>query len=87
MQDNLQNRQGAPTKRIIGRPANSPTPLPVEAPPIMLPDTILPHICPLCGRGQTPTIVRKQPNSDRYVRCNSCGKEYVYRPASTRIKC
>ncbi len=74
-------------KRTPGRPANSPTPEVVEAPPVMVEDAILPHHCPFCGRGQTPRIMRKEPSGERHVSCKLCGKGYIYSPATIRLKC
>ncbi len=84
MQDNIKNRASLPDKRQVGRPPNTTTPLPVEAPPVMVPDTVLPHICPLCGRGQTPTRIGKRLNGDRDVQCKLCAGKYVYTPAMVR---
>ncbi len=85
MQDNIQNRESLPIKRTVGRPANSPTPLPIEASPMLIPDTVLPHMCPCCGRGQTPTRIGKRLNGDRDVQCKLCGGKYVYTPAMVRL--
>ena len=71
---------------LMQRPAVIPTPVSVEAPPMLISDTVLPHVCPECGQGQTPKIIGKRPNGERDVRCNQCGRTYIYDPAKVRKK-
>ena len=79
-----------PTNRMAkgrGRPANaSPRPDAVEATPVVVPDYVPAMICPKCGRGQQPRVIRKHSDSRRDCRCALCGGEYEFTPATIRLK-
>jgi hypothetical protein len=77
MENNPSNRMASTRKR--GNPGSEeilargqPEPL-VEigtaAPKL---PTVKPMICPCCGRGMTPKIVRTEPTK-RYINCTLCG--------------
>jgi hypothetical protein len=50
-----------------------------------------PMVCPKCGRGMTPKVLRwRKPNADKVesadCACTLSGCEFLYTPASVRIK-
>jgi hypothetical protein len=88
MLDDLHNRilsEETKTRRPRGRP---PKAAPLEetvAQPVVLPDAIVAHLCPHCGRGMTPRLIAPaNPNGDRRVECSLCGGRYIYRPPVVR---
>ena len=84
-----QNRMAEPQARGRGRPSNSEVsdrqPA-VEAQMVVVPDNVLPCICPKCGRGMQPRVIRKRPDGVRDCTCALCGKEFEYTPATIRPK-
>ena len=68
-----------------GRPT-ADVPPPQEEPVKHVFNPITPHICPKCGRGQTPTVIRTTISGERHVKCGGCGASYVYVPARTRVR-
>jgi transposase-like protein len=70
----------------LGRPPKASTvvkELPVE-PIMVIGGRVVPHNCPLCGKGQDPEVIATLPTFIR-VRCRSCAKNYQYYPAKTRV--
>lgn len=82
-----QNRMADTEKRGRGRPPKeAERPPAVEAETVVIPDRVLPCMCPKCGRGQQPRTVRRRPNGIRDCSCALCGKEFEYIPAMVRSK-
>lgn len=73
MENNIQNRQASPKKR--GRPTKAEIesrPVPIPADPIPL---NVGRICPCCGRGMVPKVLRSTENV-KYCSCTLCGGSF-----------
>lgn len=82
-----QNRMAEPEQRKQGRPLKSEErPAPVEAETVLVPDRVMPCICPKCGRGMQPRVLHRRQNGVRDCACKLCGKEFEYFPAMIRPK-
>ncbi len=76
MDDNLSDRMAAPKNRGRGRPPKTEVenrPPPIEAGPVPLP---LGWICPCCGRGMVPKVLRSVSQELKYCSCTLCGKGF-----------
>lgn len=75
------------TRRERGRPKDDDKgPPAVEAQPVLLLDSVPPLVCPKCGRGMQPKVMRKRPNGERDCACTLCAREFVYTPPRVREK-
>lgn len=75
--------------RAVGRPGKENPTLVIPAEIVQLPmgiGRVLPHVCPKCGKGQQPTVVRTFTEKGYYdVRCGSCAGVYQHHPAVNRV--
>ncbi len=76
MDENIPNRMSSPNKRGRGRPPKEEVenrPAPIEAGPVPLP---VGWICPCCGRGMVPKVLRSVSPGLKYCSCTLCGKGF-----------
>jgi len=51
----------------------------IPAPPVAIPARVAPCICPLCGKGQHPRVLRTFPEKNfAEVACTSCARKFQY---------
>ncbi len=76
MDENIPNRMTTSAKkRGPGRPTKAEIdarPAPIPADPIPLP---VGRICPCCGRGMVPKVLRGT-NTEKYCKCTLCGGSF-----------
>ena len=81
------NRMAIQETRGRGRPRDAEERQdPAEAVTVVLNDAVLPCICPKCGRGMTPRVLRRRTDGVRDCACGLCGAGLEYTPASIRPK-
>lgn len=55
-----------------------------EVVPVELPDFVMPHTCPRCGKAQQPVTLRKREHY-RELKCSACANTYWHQAARTFI--